>query len=56
MEGVVIDSPRGKWKMSKAHNPIQDSYLRQVVGEQNKYVSVAWKALEDPARGCKLLA
>ena len=55
MEGVTIDSPRGKWKMSRAHNPIQDSYLRQVVGEQNKYVSVAWKALEDPARGCKLL-
>jgi len=26
------------------------------VGEQNKYVSVAWKALEDPARGCKMLA
>jgi branched-chain amino acid transport system substrate-binding protein len=56
MEGVTIDSPRGKWKMSKAHNPIQDSYLRQVVGEQNKFVSVAWKALEDPARGCKMLA
>lgn len=54
MEGVTIDSPRGKWKMSKAHNPIQDSYLRQVVGEQNKYVGVAWKALEDPARGCKM--
>lgn len=54
MEGVTIDSPRGKWKMSRAHNPIQDSYLRQVVGEQNKFVSVAWKALEDPARGCKL--
>ncbi|HYL89153.1 MAG TPA: ABC transporter substrate-binding protein [Burkholderiales bacterium] len=56
MEGVTIDSPRGKWKMSRAHNPIQDSYLRQVVGEQNKYVAVAWKALEDPARGCKMLA
>ena len=42
--------------MSRAHNPIQDSYLRQVVGEQNKYVSVAWKALEDPAPGCKMLA
>jgi len=54
MEGVTIDSPRGKWKMSRSHNPIQDSYLRQVVGEQNKYVSVAWKALEDPARGCRM--
>ena len=54
MEGVTIDSPRGKWTMSKAHNPIQDSYLRQVVGEQNKFVSVAWQALEDPARGCTM--
>ena len=55
MEGVTIDSPRGKWKMSKAHNPIQDSYLRQVVGEQNKFVSIAWKALADPARGCNMV-
>jgi branched-chain amino acid transport system substrate-binding protein len=54
MEGVTIDSPRGRWKMSKAHNPIQDSYLRQVIGEQNKYIAVAWKGLEDPARGCKM--
>jgi len=54
MEGVVVDSPRGKWTMSKAHNPVQDIYLRQVVGEQNKYVSVAWKQLADPARGCRM--
>ncbi|MCX7201854.1 MAG: ABC transporter substrate-binding protein [Burkholderiales bacterium] len=54
MEGVKVDSPRGTWTMSKAHNPIQDIYLRRVEGEQNKYVSVAWKALADPARGCKL--
>jgi len=51
---VKVDSPRGTWTMSKAHNPIQDIYLRRVEGEQNKYVSVAWKALADPARGCKL--
>lgn len=54
IESATIDSPRGKWTMSKAHNPIQDIYLRQVVGDQNKYVGVAWKALEDPARGCKI--
>jgi branched-chain amino acid transport system substrate-binding protein len=30
-------------------------YLRQVVGEQNKFVSIAWKALADPARGCKMM-
>ena len=54
MEGVTVDSPRGKWKMSRAHNPIQDIYLRQVVGEQNRSVGMAWKQLEDPARGCKM--
>jgi len=54
MEGAVIDSPRGQWKMSKAHNPIQDFYLRRVENGDNKVVGVAWKALEDPARGCSM--
>lgn len=54
MEGMKVDSPRGAWTMSKAHNPIQDIYLRRVEGELNKYVSVAWKGLEDPARGCRM--
>jgi branched-chain amino acid transport system substrate-binding protein len=54
MERARIDSPRGAWVMSKAHNPIQDIYLRKVVGRENKFVSVAHKALADPARGCKL--
>jgi hypothetical protein len=30
LETAVIDSPRGKWTMSKAHNPVQDIYLRVV--------------------------
>jgi len=54
MEKSKIDSPRGAWTMSKAHNPIQDIYLRKVVGKENKFVSVAHKALADPARGCKM--
>ena len=54
MEGTVVDSPRGQWKMSKAHNPIQDIYLRRVEKGDNKVIGVAWKALDDPARGCKL--
>jgi branched-chain amino acid transport system substrate-binding protein len=49
-----IDSPRGAFTMSKAHNPVQDIYLRQVVGKENKVVSVASKALLDPARGCNM--
>ena len=54
MEKAEIDSPRGKWKMSKDHNPIQDMYLRKVVGKENKVTSVAIKALDYPARGCKM--
>ena len=54
MEGALIDSPRGQWKMSRAHNPIQDIYLRRVEKGDNKVLGVAWKALEDPARGCKM--
>jgi branched-chain amino acid transport system substrate-binding protein len=54
MEKARIDSPRGAWTMSKAHNPIQDIYLRKVVGRENRFVSIAHKALADPARGCKM--
>lgn len=55
MEAAKIDSPRGPWTMSKAHNPIQDIYLRKVVGKENKVIGIAQKALADPARGCKML-
>ena len=54
MEKTKIDSPRGPFMLSKAHNPVQDIYLRQVVGKENKMISVASKALADPARGCKM--
>ncbi|MCS7101163.1 MAG: ABC transporter substrate-binding protein, partial [Burkholderiaceae bacterium] len=54
MEKARIDSPRGVFTMSKAHNPVQDFYLRRVEGTQNKVVGVAVKALADPARGCRM--
>jgi branched-chain amino acid transport system substrate-binding protein len=54
MEGAQIDSPRGGFTLSEAHNPIQNIYLRKVVGLENRVVAVAHKALADPARGCKL--
>lgn len=57
LEKTTIDSPRGKWSMSKAHNPIQDHYLRKVVGKENKYQSVAIKALDDDPdtmKGCRM--
>ena len=54
VEKARIDSPRGTFTLSKSHNPVQDIYLRQVVGKENKLISVASKALADPARGCKM--
>jgi branched-chain amino acid transport system substrate-binding protein len=54
VEKNKIDSPRGPFTMSKAHNPVQDFYLRQVAGKENKQIGFASKALADPARGCKM--
>jgi branched-chain amino acid transport system substrate-binding protein len=49
-----IDSPRGPFTLNAAHNPVQDFYLRQVVGKENKVVGIASKGLTDPGRGCKM--
>jgi branched-chain amino acid transport system substrate-binding protein len=54
LEKAKIDSPRGPFTLSKSHNPVQDIYLRQVGGKENKLVSIASKALADPGRGCKM--
>ena len=54
MHKVVVDSPRGKFTLSPAGNPVQDFYLREVKGNYNEFRSIAVKALADPARGCKL--
>jgi len=54
MHKVSVDSPRGKFTISPAGNPVQDIYLRQVAGNNNEFRGVAVKALADPARGCRL--
>lgn len=54
MESATIDSPRGKWTMSKAHNPVQDIYLRVVENKENKVIGIAAKALSDSGAGCKM--
>ena len=55
MEKANIDSPRGKWTMSKGHNPVQNFYLRKVVGTENRVIGVAMKALDyPPAALCKM--
>ncbi len=54
MRKTAVDSPRGKFTISPAGNPVQDIYLREVKGNNNEFRAVAVKALADPARGCKL--
>ena len=54
METAKIDSPRGPFTFSKAHNPVQNIYLRKVEGRENKVIDIPEKSLADPARGCKL--
>jgi branched-chain amino acid transport system substrate-binding protein len=55
MGKAQIDSPRGKWTMSPAHNPVQDMYLRKVTGKENKVTGVAVPALDyPPADRCKM--
>ncbi|MBC7499097.1 MAG: ABC transporter substrate-binding protein [Herminiimonas sp.] len=53
MRTTAIDSPRGKFTLSAAQNPVQDIYLREVKGAYNEVKGVAIKGLADPARGCK---
>src|SRR6185369_5508240 len=54
MRKTTIDSPRGKFTISPAGNPVQDIYLREAKGINNEFKAVAVKALSDPARGCKM--
>lgn len=49
-----IDSPRGPLSFNKAHNPVQNIYLREVRNGRNELVSIAQANVDDPARGCKL--
>ena len=54
MRKTVVDSPRGKFSLSAAGNPVQDMYLREVKGNNNEFRSVAVKGLADPATGCSM--
>ena len=54
MGAAKIDSPRGPLSFNKAHNPIQNIYLREVRNGRNELVSVAQENVDDPARGCRI--
>lgn len=52
MEDARFDSPRGPWRFSRSHNPVQDVYLREVRNGDNVVVGVAEKEVSDPGTGC----
>jgi branched-chain amino acid transport system substrate-binding protein len=54
IRAAKIDSPRGTFTIGRTHNPVQDMYLRQVSGKENRKVDIAVKALADPGRGCRM--
>lgn len=53
MEAARINSPRGSFILSKAHNPVQDVYLCQIRNGEERVLGIAQRALADPAPGCK---
>jgi branched-chain amino acid transport system substrate-binding protein len=54
MAKAKINSPRGPLSFNKAHNPIQNIYLREVKNGRNEFVRIAHENLDDPARGCRM--
>jgi len=56
MAVAKIDSPRGPMSFNRAHNPIQNIYLREVRNGRNEFVSIAQANVDDPARGCRMPA
>ena len=55
MRGARIDSPRGAFTLSASHNPVQNIYLREAKGGENRVIGIAAEALADPGTGCKLV-
>lgn len=54
MEKARIDSPRGAFTLSPSHNPVQNIYLREAKGGENRVVGVAAENLADPGTGCRM--
>ena len=54
MRGARIDSPRGAFTLSPSHNPVQNMYLREARGGENRVIGIAAEALADPGTGCRM--
>jgi branched-chain amino acid transport system substrate-binding protein len=56
MSQARFESPRGPFRLSAAHNPVQNFYLREFKGGRNALIKVSAEAFSDPATGCRLKA
>ena len=54
MAKASFASPRGPFKLGASHNPVQNFYLRELRGGENKYIGVAAANLADDTTGCKM--
>ncbi len=54
MSKASLKSPRGPFRLGASHNPVQNFYLRELRGGENKYLGIAAEMLADETTGCKL--
>ena len=54
MGKAAFKSPRGPFRLSASHNPIQNFYLRELKGGKNVLVKTVATDFSDPMTGCKL--
>jgi branched-chain amino acid transport system substrate-binding protein len=54
IRAAKFESPRGTFTIGANHNPVQDIYLREARGKENRVVGIAVKGLADPGRGCRM--
>jgi branched-chain amino acid transport system substrate-binding protein len=54
MAAASFASPRGPFRLSASHNPIQNFYLRELRGGRSQFVRVAVEQLEHETTGCQM--
>ena len=54
LDGITLNSPRGRMSFSSNHDPVQDIYVLEVKDGKNVVIDTAAKNLSTPKDGCSL--
>jgi hypothetical protein len=54
MGKASFTSPRGPFRLSSSHNPVQNFYLREMQDGKNTLVETVAEEFADPGTGCRL--